>query len=304
MDPLSDVLSLLKLRRPMSFGFDAGGDWSIGFGRYAGIKIYAAVSGDCWLSVEGVPEPIHVHAGDCLMLPQGLPFRVTSDLALPAADPKQLNPEIRDGDVITHNGGGDFFSVAGYFGLAGSNTDILLGMLPPIVHIRSDADKATLRWCLERLRQELREPQPGGFLIAQQLATMMLVQALRQHLVDASQSVGWLFALADAQMGAALSAIHKSPEKRWTLQALAEQVGMSRTTFAVRFRETVGTPPMEYLTRWRMVRAGERLLTSNDTIASIALSLSYASESAFSTAFKRVMGCSPRKYGSSEALSA
>ena len=78
---------------------------------------------------------------------------------------------------------------------------------------------------------------------------------------------------------------------------------MSRTTFAVKFREMVGTPPMEYLTRWRMVRAGERLLTSKDAISDIALSLGYESESAFSTAFKRVMGCSPRKYGRGEALS-
>jgi AraC-like DNA-binding protein len=98
-------------------------------------------------------------------------------------------------------------------------------------------------------------------------------------------------------MSAAITAMHDDPGRRWTLQALAERAGMSRTTFALKFKETVGASPMDYLTRWRMLVAGERLTTSGDPISVIALSLGYESESAFSTAFKRVMGCSPRQYG-------
>jgi AraC-like DNA-binding protein len=108
--------------------------------------------------------------------------------------------------------------------------------------------------------------------------------------------VGRLFALADKQMGAAINAMHDDPSHRWTLQELAQRAGMSRSTFALRFKETVGAPPMEYLARWRMVSAGDRLVNSSDPISDIALSLGYESESAFSTAFKRVMGCSPRQY--------
>jgi AraC-like DNA-binding protein len=81
------------------------------------------------------------------------------------------------------------------------------------------------------------------------------------------------------------------------LQALADLAGMSRSTFALRFKETVGKSPMEYLTRWRMLLAGDRLTNSRDSISTIALSLGYESESAFSTAFKRIMGGSPRQYG-------
>ena len=172
-----------------------------------------------------------------------------------------------------------------------------LGMLPPIVHIQKESDKAALRWSLERMRQELREPQPGGFLVAQHLATMMLVQALRLHLAEGLKGgVGWLFALADKQMSAAISSMHDDPAHRWTLQELAERAGMSRSTFALKFKETVGKSPMDYLTRWRMLLAGDRLTTSSDPNSVIALSLGYESESAFSTAFKRTMGCSPRQY--------
>jgi len=297
MDPLSDVLSLLKLRSYVSGGFNAGGDWSIAFGRHDGIKLYAVISGECWLSVEGVPAAAHVRAGDCFLLPRGRPFRVASDLNLTPVDALTIYPSVPDGGITSYNGGGEFFSIGGYFTLTGDQAGVLLGMLPPIVHIHKESDKAVLRWCLDRMRQELREPQPGGFLVAQQLATMMLVQALRLHLAEGlSGGVGWLFALGDRQIAAAINAMHANPAHRWTLQKLAERAGMSRTTFTLKFKETVGESPMDYLTRWRMLRAGDRLANSSDPISAIALSLGYESESAFSTAFKRLMGCSPRQY--------
>ena len=98
-----------------------------------------------------------------------------------------------------------------------------------------------MRWSLERMKEEVRNPQPGGSLITQQLAYVMLVQALRLHLADGARGgVGWLFALADKQMCAAITCIHDDPGHPWTLQELAERVGMSRSIFALRFKETVG----------------------------------------------------------------
>jgi AraC-like DNA-binding protein len=189
------------------------------------------------------------------------------------------------------------FGVGGHFAFAGKHAGILLGVLPPIVHIRKESDKAAMRWSLERMMQELRDPQPGGFLVAQQLAYLMLVQALRLHLAEGPQGgVGWLFALADTLLRAAINAMHDEPAHRWTLEDLAERAGMSRSIFALRFKQKVGASPMEYLTRWRMLLAGDKLTNTGDSISVIALSLGYESESAFSTAFKRVMGCSPRQY--------
>ena len=133
--------------------------------------------------------------------------------------------------------------------------------------------------------------------MAQHLAYLMLVQALRLHLAEGSSGgIGWLFALSEKQMSAAISSMHDDPAHGWTIQKLAERAGMSRSTFALKFKETVGASPMEYLTRWRMLLAGDRLANSSDPISAIARSLDYDSESAFSTAFRRVMGCSPREY--------
>jgi AraC-like DNA-binding protein len=298
MDPLSDVLSLLKPRSYKAGGFDAGGDISLRFPEHHGIKCYAVVSGQCWLAVEGVPDPVRLSSGDCFLLPRGWPFRLASDLTLAPTDALALFRAKGNGSVSLYNGGGECCIVGGHFVLDGNHADILLGMLPPIVHIRKESDKAALRWSLDRMMQELLDPQPGGFLVIDHLVHMMLVQALRLHLAEGIEGgVGWLFALADRQMSAAITAMHDDPGRRWTLQALAERAGMSRTTFALKFKETVGASPMDYLTRWRMLVAGDRLATSGDPISVIALSLGYESESAFSTAFKRVMGRSPRQYG-------
>ena len=259
------------------------------------------VSGEAWLSVEGISDPVQLQAGDCFVLPRGRPFCLASDLGVAPVDFFTLRGNAKNGTVASYGGGGNFFMVGGHFALSGDHASILLGMLPPIVHLQKESDKAVLRWSIERIMEEMREPQPGSLLIAQHLAYTMLLQALRLHLADASHGrVGWLFALADKQMGAAITALHEAPGHHWTLQSLAERVGMSRSTFAQRFKDTVGESPMEYLTRWRMLVAGDKLANSSEPVSVISLALGYESEAAFSTAFKRVLGCSPRQYGRGE----
>jgi AraC-like DNA-binding protein len=299
MDPLSDVLSLLKPRSHISSGFDAGGDWLIQFSDlHERIKCYAVVSGGCWLSVDDVADPVRLQAGDCFVLPSGRPFRLGSDMGLTPVDAGTIFPPARAGGVVTVNGGGDFFLVGSRFTVSGQYAHTLLRTLPPIVHIKEESDQAALRWAVERMMLELREPQPGGFLIAQHLAHMMLLQALRLHLADGvGNQVGWFSALADKQMCAAITAMHAEPAYRWTLQELAERAAMSRSAFAMKFKATVGETPMDYLTRWRMTLAADRLENSSDPVSAIAFSLGYESESSFSAAFKRIMGCSPRQYG-------
>ncbi|WP_413043816.1 AraC family transcriptional regulator [Pseudomonas sp. YJ42] len=299
MDPLSDVLSLLKPRSYVSSGVDAGGVWSIQFpDQNKLIKCYAVVSGECWLAVEGVSMAAHLKNGDCFVLPSGRPFRLASDMTLPAEPASNYFPPPRPGAVVQINGGGDFSLVGSRFGVSGGHAAVLMGMLPPVVHIHSETEQAALRWSVERMMKELRDPEPGSFLIAQHLAHMMLVQALRLHVDEkGADRTGWLFGVADKQLGLAISAIHADPSYRWTLKALAECACMSRSAFAKKFRETIGSSPMEYVTRWRMLLAGDKLENSNDPVSAISFSLGYESESAFSTAFKRVMGTSPRQYG-------
>ncbi len=298
LDPLSDILSLLKPRNYLSAGFEAGLPWAVQFpDQQKSIKSGSVISGTCWLSVEGVAEPVFLQPGDSFLLPKGRPFRMAGSLDVAPARAEDIFSASRTGGIVVHNGGGDFSSVSSRFALDGPHAELLLGLLPPIVHIRNSVETSAMRWSMERMMQELREQRPGGHLVIRQLAYVMLVQALRLHLSNDGKGVGWLFALGDRQIGRAISAMHGDPAWRWTLQGLAETAGMSRSTFALRFKEAVGETPLDYLTRWRMLLAADRLTHSDDTVSAISLSLGYESESAFSTAFKRVMGCSPRRYG-------
>jgi AraC-like DNA-binding protein len=301
MDPLSDVLSLLKPRSYMFRGLDAGGEWSLRFPPSEGINCYAILSGACWLAVDGLDEAVHLTPGDCVLLTRRQPFRLTSDIALAPVDAVKFFSEAREGGITTLNGGGAVGGIGGYFAFAGKNATVLLALLPAIVHVRKETNRTALRWMMEMMMEELREPQPGGSLVAQHLGHMMLVLALRLHLAQrATSGVGWIFALGARQLGAAINAMHGDPAHRWTLKSLADRACMSRSAFALKFKETVGEPPMEYLARWRMMLAGDKLVNSSDSITVIANSLGYESDSAFSAAFRRVMGCSPRQYADSE----
>ena len=297
MDPLSDVLSLLKPRSYISAGLDAGGAWAIRFPAPDGIKFNAVMRGACWVSVEGDPEPQRLEEGDCFLLTRGRPFILTSDLSLRPIDSQPIYAMAGDG-IATCNGGGDFFLVGGRFAFSGDHAAALFDALPPVVHVREASNQASvLRWSLDQLATELRARQPGGVLVAEHLAHIMLVQILRLYLTARNGAgVGWIFALSDRKLGAVVSAMHADPAHRWTLPELASLAGMSRSTFAQKFKQVVGASPMDYLTRWRMLVARDKLRNSRDNIASIAISIGYESESAFSTAFKRVMSCSPRQY--------
>ena len=242
-----------------------------------------------------------LHQGDCFILPRGRPFQIASDLSLPPEDWRRYFLGAKEGALVKLNQDSGVTVLGGHFALAGPQAEILIGMLPPIVLVRGEAERETLRWAFERMRQELTDLKPGGILIAQQLATMIFIQALRLYLNE-NKGTGWLFALSDHRVGAAIKAIHREPSRRWTVETLAREAGMSRASFAARFRQLVGESPIEYLTHWRMLLAG-RSLEQGEPIGMIAHVLGYESESAFRTAFKRETGSTPRHHARSNARS-
>ena len=296
MDPLSSVLSLLKPRSHLSGRFDMGGKQAILFPKYDGIKCYAVLAGTCWLTVPDA-EPVLLQEGDCFLLPSGRSFALATDASARPIELHALLAALHNGSPGLYDGEPACTLAGGHFVLGGDPADLLLGFLPAVVHLHAEDEKAAMRWSLEQVRAELLEEKLGGSFLVQQLAYMMLVQALRVHLAQASQdAVGWLYAITDPQLKTAIVSMQANPANDWTVNGLAQHVGMSRSIFALKFKEKVGESPMEYLTRWRMLLAGDRLTTSTEPILSIALSLGYESESAFGKAFKRVMGCSPRQY--------
>jgi AraC-like DNA-binding protein len=298
VDLLSQVLSRLRLEEYVSGSFVVGTKQGFRFPAHKGIKCYAVASGSCWLQIHGDPSPVRLDTGDCILLPRGLRFCLRTHPAHSSVD----FPCISQGHPVASKldlAADGCSIIGGHFILAGGHSELLLGSLPPVVHISGVANNTPLRLSFERMIEELRDPQPGGYLIAQQAAHTMLIQALRVHLrSEAGSGTGWLFALTDPQISIAIRAMHDHPERGWTLRELAASAGMSRTVFAQRFRHRVGTTAMEYLTRWRLIVAGDRLKTSDETVFAIATSLGYKTESAFGRAFRRLWGCSPREHRS------
>jgi len=298
MDPLSDVLSLLRITEYQSSTLTAGGDWALHFPGHGGIKFSAVVRGSHWLIVEGA-APVHLREGDCFLLTRSQAFTVSSDAEPDATmDPAGFAIQIADDELAWRCGGEDVVLVGGRFAFAGAPANALIGALPPIVHVEKWAPQAAvLRYSLERFTAELQGRQPGSARVMEHLANLMLVEVLRIHLdMMGGNGVGWFYALSDKKLAQVISAIHSDPSHNWSVDELAGLAGISRSVFAARFKKVVGTPPMDYLMRWRMLVAGDKLLNTSDHIASIAFSVGYESESAFSTAFKRVMKVSPREY--------
>lgn len=303
MDPLSDVLSLFKPQAYVTGALSAGDPWSLQLPSYRGIKCYMVVTGTCWLAVEG-ERPVQLHEGDCLLLPHGRPFVIASDLELPPLDARiVISTVTRYNGVLAVTPGESFLLLGTHFDLEGG-ADFLLDVLPPVVLITGDQQCASMRWSVQRLLSEMRQPQVGGTLIAQQVAYTLLIDALRQHQEQSEHGPGWFAALAEPPIRAALGCMHEQPAHAWTLAELARAAGLSRTALALRFRRVVGETPIAYLTRWRMTLAAHKLSDKRQSLMSVALQVGYQSQSAFCAAFKRHAGVSPKRFVATELLSA
>ncbi|MEM7488125.1 MAG: AraC family transcriptional regulator [Pseudomonadota bacterium] len=296
MDPLSEIVSILHPHDCVAAGLDAGGDWSIRFGAHEGLKCNAVVEGTCWVKVDGM-APVRLRAGDCAILPHGRPFLLSSHEARAGRDADTLYTPVPHGGTAIYGGGGEFYMTGARFRLAGPPARTLLQSLPPLIVVGAGPAGATIQWTLDGIAAELRTPRPGGVLTISHLSHVLLLQVLRDHLATpVAARTGWLAGLADRQLAAALTGLHDDPARAWTVEALASAAGLSRTVFAVRFREATGRTPMAYLTEWRMLLAADRLRRSRISVARIAAEVGYASESAFGVAFRRVMGVAPRRY--------
>jgi AraC-like DNA-binding protein len=221
-----------------------------------------------------------------------------TDPGLQPADPAGIvDAAARDG-WVTHNGGAEVVLVGARFSFSGNQAAMLFDTVPPIVGISSESSEAeVLRWSLDRLASELRDERPGSSLIWTHLVQLMLAHTLRLYL-ERSTGIpkGWFSALTDLRIGASIKAIHATPAHHWTLEALARVSCLSRSAFTTRFKALTGDTPMDYLMHWRMLIGADRLRKNEENVSTIAFSLGYKSESAFSAAFKRKMSCSPTRY--------
>jgi AraC-like DNA-binding protein len=309
MDPLSEVLELLDLRAASPSRLEAGGRWALSFAGHQHLKVGAVVAGECWLIAEGAP-PRHLAVGDCYLLASSRPYVAASDLATEPVPSSEVLASPWPTPAYYQTTPGDparTVLISGSLSFDGAAAALLLDSLPPLARIAAGSHQATvLGPVLQLLGEETAADVPGSSAMRKQLTHILFVQVLRTLLRPGNPGdvtpPGWLAALSDHQIGAALALLHDQPARRWTVAELAAAVSMSRSSFAMRFKALVGLPPLDYLISWRMQMAARDLRSTRRTVAAIGSGLGYTSESSFSNTFKRVLGMSPSRYRSAHAI--
>jgi AraC-like DNA-binding protein len=301
-DPLAETLALTEARCFVSRGYEGYGEWVLRYPASERLKFSATVEGSCWIDFEDGKPRIDLQAGDVVLFDGRRGFlKGNADVAVEDAV-EAFNahggPIARFGSGAADRSGAKVVGVGGHVSVNRTGEELLMRALPPVIVLRAtDERAATFRWLLERLLHEATTAGPGASLAADNLAHLLFVETLRACLTEAeSLPVGWLRAIADERIAPSLRLMHDQPGRAWQLEELALASAMSRTTFAERFRSVAGVPPLTYLTNWRM-RLAERALRDEDTpLSTLAHSLGYTSDSAFSNAFKRVNGMAPKRY--------
>lgn len=255
--------------------------------------------GSCWLSVEGVAEPIPLTGGDCFLLAKGTSIVLRDS---PRTRPRWSFREIgasANGNVALCGGGGAPTTiVCGSLSFDRASLKPISQLLPSFILMKADqARTLALHNTVQALAAEMAEQAPGSEVVATRLAEVLFIQVLRAHIaLGPERSKGWLRAVFDPHLGTALGAIHDKVNSPWTVESLAEAAGMSRSAFAARFKELLGQTPLEYVTAWRMQKAMQILQQRDKKLIDVARLVGYESDAAFSKAFKRVVGTNPGEY--------
>ena len=320
-DTLSDLLRSVRLRGAVFYHVSYCGEWSAEAS--SAKEIAAAVLPGCehvmeyhmiakgsgWAAVSGLP-PVRLSAGDVIMFPQGDRHVISSAPDLeperrePAwvfatrNDPKPMPVAVRHG--VTTAGvqvpveEAETVLVCGFLGCDLRPFNPLVAALPRILHLPGSRAGNWVARVIDQAVAESNERRPGGDAVLERLAEMMFVDSARRYLDSLSETTtGWLAGLRDRFVGKALALMHERPDQSWSVDDLAREVGLSRSSLHERFVQYVGQPPMQYLANWRIQVGAQLLRQSNRNVATIALEVGYESEAAFSRAFKRMVGSPP-----------
>lgn len=294
MDPLSDIVALLRPRAAIAKPISGRGQWGVRYRAYDAPGYTVVLSGEAWVSL-GDRQPLRIAEGDFLLLPTTPAFSLCSEPGVACIPAEPLAEAVRHGE---QQGEPDFVALGGSFSIESVNAPLLLALLPNAIHIPASAGRGTrFGRVIELLFEECDADYPGKELIIQRLLETLLVEALRWDIIgNNAASAGLLSGLRDPAMARVLRAIHEDVRARWTVADLAGIARMSRSGFAARFNEVMGCAPIEYLARWRIALAKQALLSGAKSLDRIADDIGYESASAFSTAFSKRLGCSPGRF--------
>lgn len=322
-DTLSDVLRLARLRGAVFYYLSFGQEWAAEAppakdiagtvlpGAEHVIEYHVITKGSGWAAIVGEP-PVRLETGDIVMFPQGdahvmssapgiRPTRLDPDWVYSTRnDPKPIPVAFHTLNEFTYGApvpDSPTNVVCGFLGCDLRPFNPLIAALPRLLHLPAAGESAWIGQVMQQAVKASQDRRPGGDAVLERISEMMFVDAVRRHVERLpEESTGWLAGLRDRHVGRALALIHDSPSRAWTINAIADEIALSRSAFYERFVRLVGQAPMQYLAHWRMQVAANLLRQSQASVASIALDVGYESEAAFARAFKRLVGTPPARW--------
>lgn len=319
VDVLSEVLKVVKLQGALFYNGEFSSPWS--FCSPASRTIGGHLAPDAGhviiyhLLTEGRAsarllegERIVLQAGDIVIFPHGDAHIIENGPPSKAVDiAKELARILANGLKLSKFGGGGEVSkfICGFMACEPRLGQVFLSGLPPVfkVNIRNDASG---RWLENSIRfsvDQANASQAGGEAVLAKLSEVLFVETLRMHIAQLPpEQKGWLAGARDPEVGKTLALMHRNPAHPWTLAALAQESGISRSVLAERFRHYLHEPPMAYLTRWRLQLGAQMLNSTSYSVAQIAAEVGYESEAAFNRAFKREFTIPPARFRNQSRL--
>lgn len=298
VDPLGDALHALRLSGSFFCCSELSAPWGIDLPPMPdSLMFHIVTEGTAWISFAN-GERFQLGAGDFALVPQGRGHAIidvpgTRPVNLFDYDRPLLSPRCESLEI---NGGGARTSlICGLGSIKDPAARRMVSLLPRVILMQAATPgNEWLRSSVQMMMKEAQGLGPGGDAVITRFADIFVVQAIRHWLRnDPYAQSGWLGALQDPQVGRALSHIHRDPSHPWTVESLAEAVGVSRSGLAARFTKLVGETPMSYLRKWRFEVARHWIRETDQTLAEIAEQLGYESEASFSRAYKKSTGRTP-----------
>ncbi|MFC0400670.1 AraC family transcriptional regulator [Paraburkholderia rhizosphaerae] len=297
-DPLAEVVTLLQPGARFSKVVNGAGSWGVRRSE-VGQPFYCVIlEGSCRLAVD-TQKAIALEEGDFVLIPAANDFTMSSLVPVKLKDfdtaPVALSPgEFRVG---VQSGPPDVRLLVGHFAFGSPDADLLVSLLPQLVHVRAQKRLATL---VQLVGDESRAQRPARDVVLARLLEVLLIEALRSTAGTAA-SPGLLRGLADERLAVAIRRMHENPTEPWTVAQLAKEAALSRSAFFERFSRAVGVAPIEYLLAWRMAMARQLLRRNECSVAEVAQRVGYSSGSTFSVAFTRHVGLSPTRYAQEQS---
>jgi AraC-like DNA-binding protein len=301
VDPLSEVFGSMRIQEAVYKRLEATAPWGSHYSGDTGprIRFILVVRGSALARFKNPRRTFSLACGDLFIsILSYEPFTLMDHPDSSVVDSSELLKLEVDG-VIHYGGGGPLTTlVCGAFGLSTFEAPLISTILPRLLHLRLERDRShAFQSVLDLLAAETAQPGMASSCLIGSLYESLFVYAIRAYATSSvAPPKGWLAAISDRHLSKAIEAMHSGLDRNWSVESLAREARMSRSAFALKFKTVLGQTPLEYLTQWRMYRAGAMIRSKNTSFSEAATAVGYGSQSSFSRVFRREMGVAPREY--------